>query len=210
MCFADLVGFTRLGEEVAPDELGRLAARLEALAFDVATAPVRLVKTIGDAAMLAAPTAEPLLDAALELIDAAEREGSDFPQLRAGAASGMARAARGRLVRQAGEPRQPHHRGGAAGQPADRARAARSGGRALPLRFAGEHRLRGIRERVTLFRVRHQETESELAAERLAGGRQRAACSGSSAGRRASGAPADSRHGAFPAAHRSFSAIASL
>ncbi len=36
VCFADLVGFTRLGEEVAPDELGRLAARLEELAGDVA------------------------------------------------------------------------------------------------------------------------------------------------------------------------------
>ncbi len=32
MCFADLVGFTRLGEEVPPEELGQLAARLEALA----------------------------------------------------------------------------------------------------------------------------------------------------------------------------------
>src|SRR6202035_249066 len=52
VCFADLVGFTRLGEEVPPDELGRLAVRLEALAGDVAIQPVRLVKTIGDAAML--------------------------------------------------------------------------------------------------------------------------------------------------------------
>src|SRR5262249_30953052 len=29
VCFADLVGFTRLGEEVPPDELGSLAGRLE-------------------------------------------------------------------------------------------------------------------------------------------------------------------------------------
>ena len=35
ICFADLVGFTRLGEEVPPEELGRLAVRLEALAADV-------------------------------------------------------------------------------------------------------------------------------------------------------------------------------
>src|SRR5207244_11256280 len=34
VCFADLVGFTRLGEEVAPDELGRLAVRLEMLAAE--------------------------------------------------------------------------------------------------------------------------------------------------------------------------------
>ncbi|HET7197089.1 MAG TPA: adenylate cyclase regulatory domain-containing protein, partial [Burkholderiales bacterium] len=90
VCFADLVGFTRLGEEVPPDELGRLATRLEALAFEVASPPVRLIKTIGDAAMLAGPEPEPLLGAALGLIEAAEGEGGAFPQLRAGAALGMA------------------------------------------------------------------------------------------------------------------------
>ena len=90
MCFADLVGFTRLGEEVAPDELGRLAVRLEALAGDAAEPPVRLVKTIGDAAMLASPQPEPLLAATLRLIEAADAEGEDFPQLRAGAALGQA------------------------------------------------------------------------------------------------------------------------
>ena len=111
VCFADLVGFTRLGEEVPPDELGRLAARLEALAGDVAEPPVRLVKTIGDAAMLASPEPEPLLDAALRLIDAADAEGEDFPQLRAGAALGAGAAARRRLVRAARQPREPHHLG---------------------------------------------------------------------------------------------------
>ena len=90
VCFADLVGFTRLGEEVPPDELGRLAVRLEALASEVAEPPVRLVKTIGDAAMLASPEPEPLLGAALALIDAADAEGDYFPQLRAGAALGPA------------------------------------------------------------------------------------------------------------------------
>ena len=90
VCFADLIGFTRLGEEVPPDELGRLAVRLEALANDVADQPVRLVKTIGDAAMLTSLETEPLLDAALRLLDAADAEGEDFPQLRAGAAFGPA------------------------------------------------------------------------------------------------------------------------
>src|SRR5260370_25204692 len=90
VAFADLVGFTRLGEEVPPDELGRLAARLEALASEVAEPPVRLVKTIGDAAMLAAPEPAPLLAATLKLIEAADAEGQDFPQLRAGAAVGLA------------------------------------------------------------------------------------------------------------------------
>ena len=90
ICFADLVGFTRLGEEVPPDELGRLAARLETLAAEVAEPPVWLVKTIGDAAMLASVEPEPLLDAALRLLDAADSEGHDFPQMRAGAALGPA------------------------------------------------------------------------------------------------------------------------
>ena len=62
---------------------------------------MRLVKTIGDAAMLASPEPEPLLDAALALIDAAEAEGGDFPQLRAGAALGLALPTRRRLVRAA-------------------------------------------------------------------------------------------------------------
>src|SRR6185437_14100331 len=88
VAFADLVGFTRLGEEVPPDELGRLAARLETLAGEAADPPVRLVKTIGDAAMLASP--EPLLGATLALVEAADAEGEDFPQLRAGAALGLA------------------------------------------------------------------------------------------------------------------------
>src|ERR1700682_2180031 len=89
-CFADLGGFTRLCEEAPPDELGRLAGRLEVLATDVVEPPVRLIKTIGDAAMLPSPEPEPLLDAALDLIDAADAEGEDFSQLRAGAALGLA------------------------------------------------------------------------------------------------------------------------
>ena len=42
VCFADLVGFTRLGEAVAPEELENLANRLSRLARDVASPPVRL------------------------------------------------------------------------------------------------------------------------------------------------------------------------
>ena len=57
---------------------------------EVAEPPVRLVKTIGDAAMLASPEPEPLLGATLALIEAADAEGEDFPQLRAGAALGQA------------------------------------------------------------------------------------------------------------------------
>ena len=57
VAFADLVGFTRLGEEVAIEELERVANRLAALVADVVDPPVRFVKTIGDAAMLVSPDA---------------------------------------------------------------------------------------------------------------------------------------------------------
>jgi adenylate cyclase len=88
--FADLVGFTRLGEEVPPDELGRVAERLVELAGEHLHGEVRLVKTIGDAAMLVSPEPAALLEVALDLVDAADAEGQDFPQLRVGAASGPA------------------------------------------------------------------------------------------------------------------------
>ena len=68
VAFADLVGFTRLGEEVPPDELSRVADRLAELTGDTLRGDVRLVKTIA----------------------AADGEGEDFPQLRAGVASGEA------------------------------------------------------------------------------------------------------------------------
>jgi len=90
VAFADLVGFTRLGEEVAPDELSRVADRLAELTGDTLRGDVRLVKTIGDAAMLTAPEPGELLDVVLDLVAAADGEGEDFPQLRAGVASGEA------------------------------------------------------------------------------------------------------------------------
>jgi len=156
VCFADLVGFTRLGEEVPPDELGRLATRLEALAFEVASPPVRLIKTIGDAAMLAGPEPEPLLGAALGLIETAEGEGGDFPQLRAGAALGMAVPSAGDWF---GRPVNLASRITSIARPGsllverELGEAAGSGYRTS---FAGERRLRGIREPVELFRVRRE------------------------------------------------------
>jgi adenylate cyclase len=90
VCFADLVGFTRLGERRPADELGAVAGRLAALAGDLARPPVRLIKTIGDAVMLVSPEVEPLLDVALELVRTADEQGDDFPQLRAGVAAGPA------------------------------------------------------------------------------------------------------------------------
>jgi len=154
VCFADLVGFTRLGEEVAAEELGRLAARLEALAGDTCRPPVRLVKTIGDAAMLASPEPGPLLDTALALIDAAEGEGEDFPLLRAGAALGMAVPRAGDWF---GRPVNLANRITAVARPASllvEPGMRDAVGERYRWSFAGEKRLHGIREPVALFRAR--------------------------------------------------------
>ena len=90
VAFADLAGFTRLGEQVAADQLGSVAGRLTALATEVARPPVRLVKMIGDAAMLVSTEPKPLLEAVLSLLAAVDAEGEEFPPLRAGIACGEA------------------------------------------------------------------------------------------------------------------------
>ena len=90
VAFADLVGFTKLGERVPAEELGAVAARLLELTTEAAAPPVRLIKTIGDAAMLVAPDPDALLDSALRLVEAAEAEGDALPRLRAGLATGPA------------------------------------------------------------------------------------------------------------------------
>lgn len=160
ICFADLVGFTRLGEEVAPDELGRLAVRLEALAGDVAEPPVRLVKTIGDAAMLASPEPEPLLGAALRLIDAADAEGEEFPQLRAGAAIGQALPRAGDWF---GQPVNLASRITSVARPGSllvERELRESVAEGYRWSFAGERKLKGIRGAVPLFRARRANGES--------------------------------------------------
>jgi adenylate cyclase len=83
--FVDIVGFTRLGEDVTPEELGPVVRGFERSVADAVDAPVKLVKTIGDAAMLVAPEPGPLLDAVIHLVD---RSTEDGPLLRGGVASG--------------------------------------------------------------------------------------------------------------------------
>ena len=90
ICFADMVEFTRLGESLEPDALGSITGRLGEIAAAVVEPPVRLVKMIGDAAMIVGPEPGPVIEAALNLLDRAEAEGEDFPILRAGVAMGEA------------------------------------------------------------------------------------------------------------------------
>jgi adenylate cyclase len=86
--FADLAGFTELGEVLPPDHLERVASRLAELAHDIAVPPVWFIKTIGDAVMFVSTDTARLIDAVLELIDAAASNG--LPPLRAGVAAGLA------------------------------------------------------------------------------------------------------------------------
>jgi adenylate cyclase len=159
-CFADLVGFTQLGEELAPEELGGVTGRLGRLASEVATAPVRLVKMIGDAAMLVSPDGGALLEASLALVEAAEHEGEDFPLLRAGVARGAALARAGDWY---GRPVNIASRITAIARPGSvlaSEAAIKAAGDRFSYSFAGERRLKGIDDEVRLYRVRKEPKES--------------------------------------------------
>ena len=83
--FVDIVGFTRLGEDVPPEDVGNVIRRFERAVAEAVEPPVRLVKTIGDAAMLVAPEPAPVVDAVVGLV---ERSHDQPPLLRGGIASG--------------------------------------------------------------------------------------------------------------------------
>ena len=87
-----------------------VAGRFEEMATEVVEPPVRLVKMIGDAAMLVSSEPQATLEAATRLIEAAEGEGDEFPVLRAGLAYGPTVAAVRRLLRSRRQPREPDHR----------------------------------------------------------------------------------------------------
>jgi adenylate cyclase len=153
--FCDVVGFTRLGEGVPAADLGAIATRLAALAADAAEPPVRLIKTIGDAVMFVAPEPAPLLDTILRLMEAAEREGEDFPSLHAGAAHGQALRRWGDYY---GGPVNLAARLAERARPsaliADAAVRELAGGEAFAWSEAGVKKLKGISEPMPVFRCR--------------------------------------------------------
>ena len=161
VCFADLVEFTRLGEEIAAEELGMVAGRLEEMATAVAEPPVRLVKSIGDAVMLVSTEAAPLVSAALGLIDAAEAEGEQFPWLRAGLATGATLPQSGdyygRSVNLASRITAIARPGSAVVDAATREAA----GEGFSYSYVGERRLKGIDSRVKLYRARQAGLRAE-------------------------------------------------
>ncbi|HEY3729076.1 MAG TPA: adenylate cyclase regulatory domain-containing protein [Solirubrobacteraceae bacterium] len=159
VCFADIVGFTRLGGRIEVQELGTVAGRLARLAASVSEAPVRLIKTIGDAAMFVSPEPGPLVKVALALVEAVEEEG--LPSLRAGIAYGPA------LLR-AGD-----YYGNSVNLASRVTGAARpgsvlctkevrdlAGDDGLQWSSAGRHRLKGVSGSTPLYRVRRADPAS--------------------------------------------------
>jgi adenylate cyclase len=164
VAFADLVGFTRLGEEVPPEELGQLANRLADLARDTAVPPVRFIKTIGDAVMFVCTDPAPLLDAVLKLVEITDGD-NDFPRLRAGIASGSAVSRAGDWF---GSPVNLASRVTAVARPgtvlaAESARDELGDDAGFSWSFAGAQHLKGIKGEVRLFRARRGDSIDENA-----------------------------------------------
>ena len=153
--FADLVGFTRLGEELPPEGIELLANRLADLAREVVVKPVRLIKTIGDAVMFVSTDTAALLDVMLALVDATEAD-ELLPQVRVGVAYGPAVSRAGDWF---GSPVNLASRVTSVARPGSILVAASAheqigDDERFRWSYAGDRRLRGIRDDVDLYRVR--------------------------------------------------------
>jgi adenylate cyclase len=122
------------------------------LAADAADAQVRLVKTIGDAAMLVSREPGALVGAALALLEAVDA--ADLPSLRAGVACGRALPRAGDLY---GHAVNLASRVTSIARPAS-VLCTKEVRDAAPEQydwsFAGRHRLKGIGDSVPLYRAR--------------------------------------------------------
>ena len=157
VCFADLAGFTRLGEALPAEDLEQVANRLAEIAHDVSPVPVRFVKSIGDAVMLVCFDPVPLVEAALDLADAAVA--NDLPPLRIGVASGCAVTRAGDWF---GSPVNVASRVTAAARPgtvliAESTRDAIANAVDYEWSPIGARHLKGVSGEVKLFRVRRAE-----------------------------------------------------
>src|SRR6187549_2568208 len=144
--------------DVAAGELGLIAGRLEELATAVAEPPVRLVKLIGDAAMLVSSDAEAMVEAALRMVEAAERAGTHFPRLRAGIAFGSVHVQTGDYY---GRPVNLASRLTAVARPGSvllDAVAKEEAGEGFRYSYAGERQLKGLDSRTSLYRARRHRT----------------------------------------------------
>jgi adenylate cyclase len=162
IAFADLVGFTRLGEVVAPEDLEQLSHRLADLAREVAGPPVRFIKAIGDEVMLVSPDPVALLEAVMDLVDATDRD-DDFPSLRAGIATGMAVSRAGDWF---GSPVNLASRVTGAARPgsilvSESTRDAIGDDERFTWSFAGARHLKNIKSDVGLFRARRADAQGD-------------------------------------------------
>ncbi|HEX3561533.1 MAG TPA: adenylate cyclase regulatory domain-containing protein [Solirubrobacterales bacterium] len=156
IAFADLVGFTRLGESLEIEEIGQLTGRLFELASEAARPPVRLVKMIGDAAMFSSREPVSLVEAVVGLVDAAGTD--EIPSLKAGVAMGPALGRGGDWY---GRPVNLAARITSFARPdsvvvAQGVRDALESvnGDRFSFSFAGKHRFKGISEETAVHRVR--------------------------------------------------------
>jgi adenylate cyclase len=155
--FVDIVGFTRLGEEIPPEELGALVRQFEQAVESAVDPPVRLVKTIGDAAMLVSSDPAPAVETVLGLVEQSRVEGGGLPLLRGGLACGEAlqRAGDwyGRPVNLASRLTSFARRGSVVAS--KEVHDAATDGYAWS--FAGNRRFKGVGEDVPVYRVRPAE-----------------------------------------------------
>ena len=151
--FVDVVGFTELGEEIAPFELGAAAASLVELTHQMIGPPVKFIKSLGDVVLLVSPDVEALVVSGLGIVEAAESIESS-PRLRMGIAKGEAISRGGDWF----------------GRPvnlASRLTAVARPGSVLVVKevrdhladafvwsFAGQRRFKGVKNQVSLYRAR--------------------------------------------------------
>jgi adenylate cyclase len=157
VAFADLVGFTELGETIPSEELGSVADRLSLLAEDAIEPPAKIMKEIGDAVMLVAPEPAALVETALRLVEGGE-EG--LPAIRAGVAFGPAVNRWGdwygstvNIASRLTERARP-------GSVLATAEVKEAAGDAYRWSFAGEKRLKGLSTALTTYRARRTEDGS--------------------------------------------------
>lgn len=157
VCFADLVGFTRLGERSELEKIGTVAKLLESVAIEVTNPEVRLVKTIGDAAMLVSEDGAALFDAAIRFIEVGNEAGEDLPALRVG-------VARGEAIKQVGDwfgpPVNLASRITEVARPdsvlANKKAVEAAGEEHFRYSWVGQHKFKGLDRPVKLYRVRRK------------------------------------------------------
>jgi|tagenome__1003787_1003787.scaffolds.fasta_scaffold20802403_1 adenylate cyclase len=161
IAFADLVGFTRLGESLDIEQVGDLSGKLFELASEAARPPVRLVKMIGDAAMFASRESEPVVEAVVALVESVGEE--ELPPLRAGIARGQALGRGGdwygRPVNLAARLTSFARPDSVVVDQAVRDSIADRNGRRFQVSFAGKRKFKGIEGEVPVHRIRRAADE---------------------------------------------------